>query len=113
MKKWTFLAVAILSEVTATLALKAAVETPVWLALSLGGYIVAFYCLGVVLKYGLSIGVAYGIWAAAGVSLTAILATLIYSEPLTLQMAIGIAVIIVGVLFVEMGSGHVPKKDIR
>ena len=113
MKKWTLLIVAILSEVTATLALKAAVETPAWLALSLVGYVVAFYCLGIVLKHGLSIGVAYGNWAAAGVSLTAILATLIYSEPLTLQIAIGIAVIIAGVLFVEMGSGHSPKKETK
>ena len=53
---------------------------------------------------GVSLGVAYGIWAASGVALTAILARVIFHEPLTRTMALGILFIAVGVLTVEIGA---------
>ncbi|MBB1020169.1 QacE family quaternary ammonium compound efflux SMR transporter, partial [Dietzia sp. E1] len=53
---------------------------------------------------GLPLGVAYGIWGATGVALTAGLSALIFAEPLTPLMVAGIAVIIAGVLCVELGS---------
>jgi len=51
----------------------------------------------------LPIGVAYGIWAATGVALTAVLGRVLFREPLTRLMLGGIGLIIVGVLLVELG----------
>ncbi|WP_309147104.1 SMR family transporter [Curtobacterium sp. MCLR17_034] len=57
-----------------------------------------------VLRSGMAVGVAYGIWGASGVALTAVLAAVLFGQALTLTMIIGIALIAVGVLLVEIGS---------
>ncbi|OPZ41410.1 MAG: Inner membrane transport permease YbhR [Actinobacteria bacterium ADurb.BinA094] len=56
------------------------------------------------------LGVAYGIWGASGVALTAILSTLIYGEPLTPIMVGGIVLIILGVLTIELGSQRAARQ---
>ena len=58
------------------------------------------------LALGLGIGVAYGIWAASGVALTAVASKFLFKEPFTWVMALGIALIIGGVLLVELGAAH-------
>ncbi|MFB6575748.1 DMT family transporter [Kocuria palustris] len=104
MKKWIFLTLAILLEATATLSLKAALEAPALYAVVVAGYAAAFLCLFQALRDGMSLGVGYGIWAACGVALTAVLSAVIFHEPLTLPMGIGIAAVMGGVLLVEIGS---------
>jgi small multidrug resistance pump len=104
MRKWGMLAVAIVSEVLATLSLRAALDHPAWLAAVAVGYLAAFALLTAVLAAGMPVGVAYGIWAACGVALTAVLAALVFDDPLTRRIGLGIALVIVGVLLVELGS---------
>jgi small multidrug resistance pump len=104
------LAVAIVSEVVATLALRAALDDRAWFLLVAAGYLAAFVLLGAVLAAGMPVGVAYGIWSASGVALTAILAALVFDDPFTSLMGLGIALVIGGVLLVELGS-HVPGRD--
>ncbi|KUG51746.1 DMT family transporter [Kocuria palustris] len=104
MKKWIFLTLAILVEVTATLSLKAALEAPALYTVVVAGYAAAFLCMFQALREGMSLGVGYGIWAACGVALTAVLSAVIFHEPLTLPMGIGIAAVMGGVLLVEIGS---------
>lgn len=104
------LAVAIVSEVVATLALRAALDHGAWFLLVAAGYLAAFALLGAVLAAGMPVGVAYGIWSASGVALTAVLAALVFDDPLTLRMSLGIALVIGGVLLVELGS-HAPGGD--
>lgn len=106
--KWVILGAAILFEVSGSLALKAAVEQPWWYAWVVIGYSVDIFLLDRCLRLGLPLGVAYGIWAAAGVALTALLAAGIFGEPLTALMGLGIVFIVGGVLLVELGS-HPPK----
>jgi small multidrug resistance pump len=104
---WAFLIAAILSEVAGTLALKVASNgRPRWYGAVTAGYIVAFVMLTLALNDGLALGVAYGIWAAAGVALTAALSKPLFGEPLTPMMMGGIGLIILGVLAIELGSGH-------
>lgn len=104
---WIFLVGAILTEVTATLSLKAAVGgKKLWYLPVALGYAAAFTCLSFALQHGMPLGVAYGIWAAAGVALTAIAGRLIYKEPFTWVMAAGIALVMGGVLLVETGAAH-------
>jgi small multidrug resistance pump len=102
--RWLLLAVAIVSEVVGTLALRAALDHPAWFALVGVGYVVAFWLLSAVLARGMPVGVAYGIWAATGVVLTAVLASLVFQDPFTLQIGLGIVLVMIGVLLVETGS---------
>ena len=103
-KKWLLLITAILTEVSATLSLRAALDHPAWYVVVVGGYLAAFTALSFVLREGMGLGVAYGIWGATGVVLTAVFATFLFGDPLTATMGIGIALVIGGVLCVELGS---------
>ena len=101
---WLYLLMAIVLEVAGSLSLKGALDMPALYAVVALGYLGAFAFLARTLAAGLPLGVAYGIWGATGVALTAVLSALIFKESLTLLMAAGIVVIIAGVLCVEMGS---------
>lgn len=103
-KKWLLLITAILTEVSATLSLRAALDHPAWYIVVVGGYLAAFTALSFVLREGMGLGVAYGIWGATGVVLTAVFATALFGDPLTATMGVGIALVIGGVLCVELGS---------
>ena len=54
----------------------------------------------------MSLGVAYGIWSAAGVALTAVASRVLFKEPLTLVMILGLGLIMGGVLLIELGAAH-------
>ncbi|THG29802.1 DMT family transporter [Naasia lichenicola] len=111
MIKWLLLGGAILLEVSASLSLKAALLHPGWYVLVVVGYAGAFLMLIAVLRAGMPIGVAYGIWGALGVAVTAVFSTLIFGEPLTVLMIFGILLVIAGVLCVELGSHIGPVRD--
>lgn len=70
------------------------------------GYLAAFTLLGAILAMGMPVGVAYGIWAAAGVALTAVLGRVIFKDHFSALMAVGVALIIVGVGLIEFGGAH-------
>ena len=106
MTTWLLLAAAIVSEVTATLSLKRALDTPAFYGLVVAGYLAAFVLLSLTLRHGLGIGVAYGLWAAFGVALSAVGSKVFFDEPLTGVMVAGLVLIIGGVLLVELGSAH-------
>ena len=104
MRKWVLLTAAIVMEVAATLSLRASQVHSAWLGVVIVGYVGAFVLLALVLREGMAVGVAYGIWGASGTALTAVLAAVLFSDALTWAIAAGIALIIAGVLFVELGS---------
>ncbi|SKB09767.1 DMT family transporter [Aeromicrobium choanae] len=105
--QWLFLASAIVCEVIGTLSLRmAATGRHAHYVTVAFGYVLAFVFLTLTLDQGLGLGVAYGIWAAAGVALTAIASRVLFKEPLTPLMSGGIALIIAGVLLVELGATH-------
>ncbi|MBX7434001.1 QacE family quaternary ammonium compound efflux SMR transporter [Mycobacterium sp. Y57] len=105
---WLYLVGAILCEVAATLSLKGSADLPALYLVVVAGYVASFYFLILVLKNGMGLGVAYGIWGAAGVALTALLSTLIFGEAFTLLMGIGLVLVIAGVLLVETGAHPEP-----
>ena len=103
--EWVFLAGAILVEVASTLALRvAAAGRRRWYAAVVLGYAASFGLLALALDAGMGIGVAYGVWTAVGVALTAVLSKLIWDEPLTLVMGLGILLIAGGVVLLELGA---------
>ena len=83
MRKWALLVAAIVVEVAATLSLRASQDDSAWLIVVVAGYTGAFVLLTLVLRAGLSIGVAYGIWGALGTVGTAVLAAAIFGDPFT------------------------------
>ena len=105
---WLLLAGAIITEVGATLSLNASngLKRKRWIAPIVVGYLTAFTLLGVVLAQGMPVGIAYGVWAACGVALTAILSRILFAEPLTWVMSVGVVLIVGGVLLVELGAAH-------
>ena len=100
-----YLVVAIGCELAATLALRKAVDDRRWYLVVAPGYLAAFALLSLTLRAGMPLGVAYGIWTAAGVALAAVASRLLFREPLTPLMGAGIAMIGTGVVLVELGSG--------
>lgn len=109
MKSWALLLAAVVSEVTATLSLRGALDHSWLYVVVVAGYVGAFVLLIAVLKAGMPLGVAYGIWAALGVGCTALLSAALFGEPLTMVMGVGLMLIIGGILLVELGS-HAAAK---
>lgn len=105
---WLLLGGAIACEVVATLSLRVASTggSRRWYVAVVAGYVAAFSLLSGALALGLGIGVAYGIWTATGVAVTAVASRYLFGEPLTRLMLLGIGLIVVGVLLVEAGAGH-------
>lgn len=108
---WPALGGAIISEVSATLALRHALNQPGFYVMVGIGYALAFILLSLTLKAGMPLGVAYGLWGALGVALTAVLSMLVFGEPITVLVALGIALIMVGVLLVEVGAQCAGMQD--
>ena len=108
---WPALGGAIISEVSATLALRQALNQPGFYVLVGIGYALAFILLSLTLKAGMPLGVAYGLWSALGVALTAVLSMLVFGEPITVLVALGIALIMAGVLLVEVGAQRAGTQD--
>ena len=106
---WWALTGAILVEVFATLSLRASngFRKKVWIVPVTAGYLASFYLLWLTLSMGMPVGIAYGVWTACGVALVAVIARYVFGEPLTWLMMAGIALIVAGVLTIEMaGAVH-------
>jgi small multidrug resistance pump len=106
--RWLLLIGAIVTEVAGTLALQASQRErrARWLLATLAAYVASFACLSVALAHGLPLGIAYSIWTACGVALTAVLARVLFAEPLTRIMGLGIVLIVCGVVVVELSVQH-------
>jgi small multidrug resistance pump len=105
MQHWLILGVAIVSEVIATSALKAADGFTRLLpsAIVVVGYGIAFYCLSLVLRT-LPVGIVYAIWSGAGVALIALVGWLLYGQALDLAAIVGMGLIVVGVVVLNVLS---------
>ena len=109
MRKWALLGAAIVVEVAATLSLRASQDHSAWLAVVIVGYLGSFVFLTMVLRAGMPIGVAYGVWGALGTAGTAVLAAVVFGDPFTWPIIAGIVLIIAGVLLIELGSHRAEK----
>jgi small multidrug resistance pump len=105
------LAAAILSEVTATLCLKGALHRPALYLVVALGFVIAIALLLQLLRRGAPLGTVYGVWAASGVALTAVLSSVLYREPLTPLTGLGLVIVVGGVLMVELGARHDESTD--
>ncbi|SAI33692.1 mebrane transport protein [Bordetella ansorpii] len=107
---WLYLALAIGAEIIATSALKGAEGfTRLWPSvITVVGYGVAFYFLSMTLRT-IPMGVAYAIWSGAGIVLISLAGLVLYKQTLDLPAIIGIALIVAGVVVMQVFSkttGH-------
>ena len=105
MQQWIYLGVAIVSEVIGTSALNASAGfSRLWPSLIVvAGYAVAFYCLSLALK-SIPVGIAYAIWSGVGVALIALVGWAIFGQALDAPAIIGIALIVAGVVVLNVFS---------
>ncbi|WP_436233310.1 SMR family transporter [Flagellatimonas centrodinii] len=103
------LSAAIVAEVFGTSFLKASEGfTRLWPSLAvIGGYVVAFYCLSLALRE-VPVGIAYAIWAGAGVALIAVIGWLFLGQALDAAAVAGIGLIVAGVVVLNVFSDSVP-----
>ncbi|GGW85585.1 hypothetical protein GCM10010383_13370 [Streptomyces lomondensis] len=73
--------------------------------LTLLGYLVSFGLLAQTLKT-VSVGTAYAIWAGAGTAAIATIGIVFLGEGMTVAKAAGIALIIAGVVVLNLGGAH-------
>lgn len=108
--QYVYLAISIIAEVIATSSLKASegFTKLVPSVIVVLGYGVAFHFLSLTLKT-IPIGVAYAIWAGAGVTLVAVVGWLLFDQKLDAPAIIGMGLIITGVVVLQVFSkaaGH-------
>lgn len=98
---------AILSEVTATTAMKYSEGfSKLWPSLlTCAGYVVAFALLAQTLKT-LEVGTAYAIWAGVGTALVAVIGMMFLGEAVSAARLAGIALVIGGVVLLNLGGAH-------
>lgn len=70
------------------------------------GYAAAFYCLSVILK-NIPVGIAYAIWSGVGIILIALIGFFVFKQHLDLPAIIGLALIIAGVVVINVFSNSV------
>jgi small multidrug resistance pump len=102
---WWYLGFAILAEVLATSALKAAdgFTRPLPSLVVVAGYGTAFYLLSLTLRV-IPVGIAYAIWSGVGTALIALLGWALFGQTLDGAALLGLALIVAGVLVIQLGS---------
>ena len=106
MGTWVMLGAAILFEVTATLFLRVSDGfTKFWPAVVVVvGYGASFVLLSWLLRTGIAIGILYAIWSAFGIALVTVLGILVFDDQISRVSAVGLAIVIVGVVLVQLGT---------
>ena len=102
---YIYLAVAIVAEVAATSALKASEEFTklVPSLIVIVGYMISFYLLTRVLRT-IPVGITYAVWAGVGIVLVALVGAVIYKQIPDLAAAIGMGLIVAGVVVIHVFS---------
>ena len=100
-----YLAIAIISEVVATSALKSSNGFTNFLpsVIVVVGYGIAFYMLSLVLKT-MDTGMAYAIWAGLGIVLVSIVGAVMFKQIPDLPAVIGMTLIVAGVFIINVYS---------
>ncbi len=105
MHPYLSLGIAIVSEVIATSALRAAdgFTKLVPSVVVVIGYALAFLFLSITLK-SIPVGITYAIWSGLGVVLISVVAYFLYGQTLDLPALLGMALILAGVLVLNLFS---------
>jgi len=102
---YIYLVVAVIAETIGTSALQASAQfTKFWPSvLVVAGYAIAFYFLGLTLKY-VPVGVAYALWSGLGIVFISIIGVLVFSQKLDFAAIAGMSMIIAGIVVIQLFS---------
>ena len=102
---YLWLAIAIVAEVIATSALRAAdgFSRLVPSIVVVAGYVVAFYCLSMTLRT-IPVGIVYAIWSGVGIVLITLVAMVLYRQVPDLAAICGLGLIVAGVVVLNLFS---------
>jgi small multidrug resistance pump len=105
---WLLLGVAIIAEITAALALRFSdgFTKPLPAVLALAAFGAAFYAVSLALKT-LPVSLAYPVWAGAGTAGVALLGVVALREPASVRKGIGVALVVAGIVLLNLVSGSV------
>lgn len=103
---WLLLSIAIALEVAATSSLKAAGDgSKLALVVVVVGYVGSLGLLAVVVRH-LDVSIAYAVWAGVGTAAVALVGVWFLGEPATAIKVASIALIIVGVVGLNLSGAH-------
>jgi small multidrug resistance pump len=102
---YLYLAIAIISEVIGTSALKASNEFTrlVPSLITVIAFASAFYFLSLTLRT-IPVGIAYAIWSGVGIVLISLIALVLFGQKLDAPAMIGMAMIVAGVIVINLFS---------
>ncbi|WP_436772930.1 DMT family transporter [Yinghuangia sp. YIM S09857] len=105
---YVFLSFAIVVEVVATSLLKSTegFSRPLPSVVCLACYGASFYLLSKALQHGLHVGVGYAIWSGVGTALIVVIGVLFLHQAVNLPTLLGIAMIVGGVVVLNMAGAH-------
>ncbi|MEL6510973.1 MAG: multidrug efflux SMR transporter [Pseudomonadota bacterium] len=106
---WLYLCLAITAEIIGSSAIKHSdgFTKAAPAAVGLVSFGVALYFLALALRV-LPLGIAYAIWAGAGIVMITLVGWLVFQEQIDLPAFVGIALIVTGVGVINLLSGSVP-----
>jgi small multidrug resistance pump len=105
--KWLLLTLAIVFEVFATTAMKLSdgFKQPWWGVSMIVGYTLCFWFLTLALKY-FEISVVYAVWSGLGIVLLTLIGIFFFSETINFWKIVCIALILVGVVGLNLVTKH-------
>ena len=104
---WLLLVAAIAVEVvsTASLTKSEGFRDPGWTAVVLGGYALSIWLLALVVR-DIPVSIAYAVWSGLGTAGIAVIGLVFLEEPLGLIKAGALALIITGVVVLNLQGSH-------
>ena len=102
---WIYLAIAIVTEVIGTSALKSSQGFTRLLpsVTVIVSYIISFYLLSLTLS-SIPVGVVYAVWSGAGIVLLALIGAFFFRQTLDTPAIVGVGLILAGVLVINLFS---------
>ena len=105
MQVYIYLLLAIAAETVGTMGLQASQQfTKIGPSvLAIVSYAIAFFFLGIALKY-MPVGILYAIWSGVGIVLITIMGYLVFGQKLDLAAILGIGLIVAGLVVINLFS---------
>ena len=102
---YIYLVIAVIAETIGTSALQASAQfSKFWPSvIVVVGYSVAFYFLGLTLKF-VPVGVAYALWSGLGIVFISLIGVLVFSQKLDFAAVAGMILIIAGIAVIQLFS---------
>lgn len=107
MNPWILLGFTIVIEVIGSNCIKASngFTKPLPTVIAIGAFVIALYLLSIITKT-LPLGIVYAVWSGVGIVLTTLVAMFVFGQKPDLPSVIGMALIIGGVLVINLFSNH-------